>query len=73
MSAREIIEELPRLTAGELSEIEQRISEIKQAASPSVDALREALLKAAGTCEGLPADYAAEHDHYLYGTPKRGE
>ena len=29
------------------------------------------LLKLAGTVEGLPADMAAEHDHYLYGTPKK--
>ncbi|MGD9855193.1 MAG: hypothetical protein AB7U20_09615 [Planctomycetaceae bacterium] len=24
-------------------------------------------------CSGLPEDLAAEHDHYLYGTPKRGQ
>jgi hypothetical protein len=28
------------------------------------------LEKAAGTVE-MPADWASEHDHYLYGTPKR--
>jgi len=26
----------------------------------------------AGTVDA-PADWSAEHDHYLYGTPKRGE
>jgi hypothetical protein len=25
----------------------------------------------AGTVEGLPSDMAVNHDHYLYGTPKR--
>jgi hypothetical protein len=25
-----------------------------------------------GAAEGLPADFAAEHDHYIHGTPKRG-
>ena len=29
------------------------------------------LLKLAGTVEGLPPDIAQNHDHYLYGTPKR--
>jgi len=29
------------------------------------------LLKLAGTVEGLPPDMAQEHDHYLYGTPKK--
>ena len=25
-----------------------------------------------GKAEGLPEDFAAEHDHYIHGTPKRG-
>lgn len=29
------------------------------------------LRKLAGTVEGLPSDMAENHDHYLYGTPKR--
>lgn len=33
--------------------------------------LTRRLLKIAGTVEGLPADLAAQHDHYLYGTPQR--
>ena len=28
------------------------------------------LLRYAGCLEGLPADFAAEHDHYIRGTPK---
>lgn len=24
-----------------------------------------------GAAQGLPEDFAAEHDHYLHGTPKR--
>jgi antitoxin component of MazEF toxin-antitoxin module len=27
----------------------------------------------AGTLDGLPDDLASQHDHYLYGTPKRPE
>jgi hypothetical protein len=29
------------------------------------------LLKLAGIAQGLPADLARNHDHYLYGTPRR--
>ena len=32
----------------------------------------EVLEQFAGTVEA-PEDWAAEHDHYLYGSPKRGE
>ncbi len=33
--------------------------------------LAERLLKHAGTVPDLPADMAAQHDHYIHGTPKR--
>ena len=29
------------------------------------------LLKLAGTADGLPSDMAENHDHYLYGIPKK--
>ena len=29
------------------------------------------LMKYAGKAEGLPADLARNHDHYLHGTPKQ--
>jgi hypothetical protein len=29
------------------------------------------LLALAGTAKNLPADFAAEHDHYIHGTPRR--
>ena len=29
------------------------------------------LLKFAGTVNDLPSDMAAQHDHYIHGTPKR--
>ena len=29
------------------------------------------LLELAGTVEGLPSDMAENHDHYLYGVPKK--
>jgi hypothetical protein len=33
--------------------------------------LRASLLELAGTVEGLPPDFADEHDHCIHGTPKR--
>jgi hypothetical protein len=49
---------------------------LPEAASVRVEPLRaETLatrLKAViGSAEGLPPDFAAQHDHYLYGTPKK--
>lgn len=39
-------------------------------AKPASD-LGAMLLRHAGKAKGLPEDAAAQHDHYLYGTPKR--
>ena len=33
--------------------------------------LAKMLLKHAGTITDLPEDFAAQHDHYIHGTPKR--
>jgi len=42
---------------------------------PSLDengkTLGQVLLKHAGKAVGLPPDLAVNHDHYLYGTPKK--
>jgi hypothetical protein len=35
--------------------------------------LYEALEEIIGQAEGLPPDFAAQHDHYLHGTPKRAD
>jgi hypothetical protein len=39
--------------------------------SEQFPALSQRLLKLAGKAKGLPPDAARNHDHYLYGTPKR--
>ncbi len=44
--------------------------EIKTAIHPS-SSLSEMLLRHAGKAVGLPEDLAAQHDHYLHGTPKQ--
>jgi hypothetical protein len=49
------------------TKVEVQVQGPPKAASP----LGEMLLKHAGTAEGLPEDLAAQHDHYLYGTPKK--
>ena len=42
---------------------------------PSLGELIAAMARALppGALDNLPDDLAAEHDHYLYGTPKRGK
>ena len=35
------------------------------------ETLGQRLLKHAGKAVGLPPDLAVNHDHYLYGTPKK--
>ena len=47
---------------------------IKISKAEEVDAsLSKMLLSFAGTIEGLPEDMALNHDHYLYGVPKKTE
>ena len=38
---------------------------------PAADPTQSWMLEFAGKAKGLPADLAAQHDHYLHGTPKR--
>ena len=71
MSVREIIAELPRLTANELAAVESKLRELHGKNGGIPPAWGQALLEIAGTAEGLPSDFAVNHDHYLHGTPKR--
>ena len=38
---------------------------------PQYESLREGLLRLAGTIDDLPSDFSTNHDHYLYGCPKK--
>jgi hypothetical protein len=49
----------------------QPVEQANQTQTPSEETLSEVLLKFAGKAQGLPPDAARNHDHYLYGTPKR--
>jgi hypothetical protein len=44
---------------------------VEAATGGSAETLGQKLLKHAGKAVGLPPDLAENHDHYLYGTPKK--
>jgi hypothetical protein len=69
MSATEIISELSKLSRQELEAVDGRLHELLE--MPQNRSVWQALTDIAGTAQGLPADLAAQHDHYLHGTPKR--
>jgi hypothetical protein len=72
MSAQEIIAELPRLSRTELEEVGYRLHELLNKETSEVQtSWGAALLSLAASAEGLPADLAHQHDHYLHGTPRR--
>jgi hypothetical protein len=76
--AIQVIERLP--ADATLDEIVDTLQHMEPEATAEPTAQPEAALpdggvwdlleQAAGTVE-MPADWASEHDHYLYGTPKR--
>jgi hypothetical protein len=69
MSAQEIIRELAKLNRDELTQVDLRLHELLQEKiRPGGKSWGEALLEVAGTVEGLPPDYAENHDHYLHNT-----
>jgi len=45
--------------------------EITPVESPAADDFTDMLVGIAKKVSGLPRDLARQHDHYLYGTPKR--
>lgn len=74
MSTREIIAELPRLGADDLALVKSKVEEVLKSRNASAAPGSPSggfLLQMAGTVDGLPADLAENHDHYLYGTPRR--
>ena len=72
MSTQDIIAELPKLNPDELRLVKQKVAEL-EAATPVMPRTGwgAALLEIAGSADDLPADLSVNHDHYLYGTPKR--
>ena len=68
MSAQEIIAELPNLKPEELRLVKAKVDDLAKAKRQTIG---DALLKVAGTAEGLPSDMARNHDHYLHGARRR--
>jgi len=62
-----VLNEGATLPEGTRVRISVEVGVTEQAAS----SLGRRLLKFAGAAEGLPSDFAENHDHYLHGTPKR--
>ena len=48
-----------------------RKSPAQQRKGSKPEALSQMLLRHAGTIKGMPRDWARNHDHYLYGVPKK--
>jgi len=71
MSAEQIIAQLPTLTSEELQQVKAKVEELTAPKSRSHKSVWEVLRNFAGTAEGLPPDLSENHDHYLYGVPKR--
>lgn len=71
MSAQEIMAELPKLTPEELRQVQHKIEELIPRENVDAESVWDVFERFAGTAKGLPADMAANHDHYLYGTPKK--
>jgi hypothetical protein len=71
MITQEITRELAKLNIDELTQVDLRLHELLQEKNrPGGKSWGEALLEVAGTVEGLPPDYAENHDHYLHGLPR---
>ncbi|MGB8354018.1 MAG: hypothetical protein WCD79_09050 [Chthoniobacteraceae bacterium] len=72
MSTQEIIDELTKLKPDELKLVRQKLAELEATGSHAPKTgWGTALAEIAGTAEDLPTDLSINHDHYLYGTPKR--
>lgn len=59
-----VLDEPSSLPDGERVEVE--LKSIAQVQPTFID-----LLEFAGCMPDMPADFAAQHDHYIHGTPKR--
>jgi hypothetical protein len=74
MSTQEIIAELLKLDRTDLERVDAQLHKLLSSGPAKKNTkrpLREVLLQFAGKAQGLPPDYSANLDHYLYGLPKR--
>ena len=71
MSAQEIIAELAKLKPEELRLVKEKLDRLNTESPMPQTGWGRALSEMAGKADDLPADLSLQHDHYLYGTPKR--
>lgn len=72
VSTQEIIAGLSKLSRAELEEVDARVHELLRSnGGTSSTSWGAALVEVAGIAEGLPEDFAHNHDHYLHGGPRR--
>ena len=71
MSAQEIIAELAKLKPEELRLVKEKLNRLNPESPMPQTGWGRALSEMAGKADDLPADLSLQHDHYLYGTPKR--
>jgi hypothetical protein len=71
MSAQEIIAELAKLKPEELRLVKEKLNRLNAESPIPQTGWGRALLEIAGKADDLPADFSLQHNHYLYGTPKR--
>lgn len=67
-----VIEEMNDLPNGLQQQVLQFVVTLQEQHSQSSGNAWDVLKSLTGTVEA-PADWSAEHDHYLYGTPKHQE
>jgi hypothetical protein len=61
----------PALPEGTRVSVRPLASVVSSTDQTPQEPLGKRLMKFAGRARGLPRDAARNHDHYLYGTPKR--
>lgn len=66
----EIAAAIEKLSPREQQQLRERLLKREPRQPPQVP-IGKKLLALAGAAKGLPADFAANHDHYLHGLPKR--
>jgi hypothetical protein len=64
-----VFENPPALPDGTVVEV--AVKAPAEGPKPAAPTLGDRLMKFAGVIKDMPADFAAEHDHYIHGTPRR--
>ena len=65
-----VLDSATKLPDGTIVSIEP-VAQADELPAERQETLSEVLLAFAGKAQGLPPDASRNHDHYLYGTPKR--